>query len=182
MPTQTFRAFPAARIRGSAFVTVIMFTTVMFLLAGSIIRWSLTERRLNGRNASWLEARNGAEAVAEYGFAQIVTQFNSYATPPSFNPSGSTPLTLPASSFFAGGNLTATTYAPSTNPYGLELVGGTLSTVPTSGALYFVDPLNPDNVRDTLAGQWVFRRDVQVLARASVVPSIGAAITAYVTE
>lgn len=169
------------RVRGSAFITVMLFTFILFMLVGSIITWSLNERRLNMRHAYWLEARNAAEAVAEYGFSQIVTRFDSYASPPSLNPAGSTPLTLPSASFFSGGNVTTSAYS-SSNPKGLELIGGTYATVPSTGALYYIDPNNPDNQNDTLKGQYVYRRDIQVIARATVVPPFGAPITAYVTE
>lgn len=174
------KSFP--RSRGSAFICVIIFVAILGLLASSIIKWSLTERRLNMRNAYWLEARNASEATAEYGFSQIVTNFNSYSTPPTFSPSGSNPLVLPPSSFFSGGNVVSSAYNASTNPNGIELIGGTLASVPTSGSLYYIDPNNPDNKNDTLAGQWVFRRDVQVLAKATVVPPNGSPITTYVTE
>ncbi len=168
--------------RGSAFVTVMMFTCVLFILVGSIIKWSVTERRLNMRTAYWLEARNAAEAVAEYGFAQIVTQFNSYATPPTFDPGGSNALVRPPTTFFSS-HVNTAAYSTS-NPNGMELIGGTLSTIPSSGGLFFVDPSNPDNQMDTLRGQRVYRRDIQVLARATVVPPNGSGtpITAYVTE
>ena len=53
------------RQRGSALVTVIIFSCVLLALVASVMQWSLTERRLNSRNASWLEARNAAEAAAE---------------------------------------------------------------------------------------------------------------------
>src|ERR1051325_7329748 len=145
--------------RGSAFVTVMMFTCVMFILSASLIRWSLTERRLNLRNASWLEARNAAEAVAEYGFAQVVTAYNANATPPTFTPGSTNALSLPLSTFFSGGNVVTGAWNATTNPRGIELIGGTAASVPSSGSLYFVDPKNPDNQFDTLVGQYVYRRD-----------------------
>ncbi|QYM79555.1 hypothetical protein K0B96_02760 [Horticoccus luteus] len=173
--------FPRHPRRGSAFVTVMIFVIILFGLSASILSWSLTESRLNRRNSYWLEARNAAEAVAEFGFSQIVNQFNSFATPPTFDPGGANALVLPPDSFFRSGSVRTGTYS-ATNPNGLELVGGVLVTIPSSGALFFVDPNNPDNQFDTLKGQYVYRRDVQVLARASVVPPIGAPITAYVSE
>ncbi len=171
----------AARTHGGAFITVMMFTMVLFLLSASILGWSMTERRLNARAASWLEARNAAEATAEYGFSQIVTQFNSFSTPPSFDPGGANALVRPPASFFSGGYVNTAAYSTS-NPNGIELMAGGISTVPSSGSLFFVDPLNPDNARDTMINRWVFRRDVQVLARTTVVPPFGAPITSYVTQ
>lgn len=171
---------PRAR-RGSAFITVIMFVCVMFILCASILSWSLTERRLNMRNAYWLEARYSAEALAEYGFSQVVTAYNSYANPQSFDPGGSTPLVLPPTSFFSGGHVTTSAYS-SSNAYGMELMASQPTNVPSTGSLYYVDPNNPDNQFDTLKGQYVYRRDVQVIARATVVPPIGQPLTAFVTE
>lgn len=167
--------------RGSAFVTVMIFVIILFGLSASILSWSLTESRLNRRNAYWLEARNGAEAVAEFGFSQIVNQFNSYATPPTFDPGGANALVPPPDTFFENGSVRTGAYS-ATNPYGIELIGGTLVTIPASGALFFVDPSDPANQFDTLKGQYVYRRDIQVLAKASVVPPTGAPITAYVTQ
>jgi hypothetical protein len=158
-----------------------IFTVILFLLAGSILGWSLTERRLNMRHAYLLEAHNAAEAVAEYGASQIVSRFNSYAIPPSMNPAGSTPLVLPPSSFFAGSNVVTSAYS-SSNPNGMELIGGSYVTIPSSGSLYYFDPNSPENENETLKGQYVYRRDIQVIARATVVPPFGAPITAYVTE
>lgn len=58
---------PPARQRGSALITVLIFSFVLLTLVASVMQWSVSERRLNTRSASWLEARNAAEAVAEYG-------------------------------------------------------------------------------------------------------------------
>jgi hypothetical protein len=175
-------ALPSRRQRGSAFITVAIFTTILLLVAASIITWSTSERRLNSRNGYWLEARNAAEAVAEYGFSQVRNEFASEGTPPSFNPTLSTALVLPPLSFFTNSDIDTNTNS-STDPTSLQLVGGTIQDVPASGALYYVDPNNPANNTDPLKGQWVFRRDIAVMARASAVPpSNGTPFTAYVTE
>ncbi len=165
--------FRTQRVRGSAMITVLLFLFLILALTASVLQWSLSERRLNVRAAYWLEARNAAEAVAEYGFSQISAQFSRYSNPPSFNPTGSNPLVLPPTSFFSGGNVAVTS---------VELIGGSPLNVTTSG-LYFVDPADPNNQFDPLKGQNVYRRDVQVLAKATVQPPGGGpAITAYVTE
>ena len=169
------------RTRGSAFVTVLLFTFLLLTLVASILKWSLSERRLNIRASYWLEARNAAEAVAEYGFAQIATQFTSHANPPSFDPGGSSPLNLPpthspvqAGDFFFGSHV---------DPASLELIGGTAQSIPSSGALYLIDANDANNASDTLKGQYVYRRDIRVLAKATVVPPNGdSPVTAYVTE
>jgi hypothetical protein len=172
---------PPRRRRGSAFVTVLLFTFLLFTLVASILKWSLSERRLNIRASYWMEARNAAEAVAEYGFSQIATQFSSHANPPSFDPTGSSPLVLPpthspleTSDFFYGSHV---------DPNSLEIIGGTQAVIPSSGALYLIDSTDANNASDTLKGQYVYRRDIRVLAKATVVPPNGdTPVTAYVTE
>ncbi len=170
------------RVRGSAFVTVLLFSFLMLALVETILQWSLNERRMNMRTSYFLEARNAAEALAEYGFSQISTQFSSHASPPTFDPQGSSPLAQPPTSFFSGGDVDTATYS-SSHPAGMELIGGTATSVPASGALYYVDPNDPNNANDTLKGQYVYRRDIQVIARATVVPINGdKSVTAFVTE
>jgi Tfp pilus assembly protein PilX len=171
--------------RGSALVTVLLFTFLLAAIVASILQWSLTERRMNVRSGYWFEARNAAEAVAEFGASQIATQFSNAASPPSFDPGGSSPLVLPASSFFPNGrgaNIDGTANS-TTHPTGVELIGGTAVTVPSSGALYYIDPTDPNNRLDPLVGQWVFRRDIQVLARATAAPTNkDKPVTSYVTQ
>ncbi len=184
MNTMNATSFPRPRhrSRGSAFITVLLYSFLLLSLVATILQWSLTERRMNTRASYFLEARNAAEALAEYGFSQIATQFSSHATVPSFNPAGSSPLVLPPSSFFTGSNVDTTAYS-SSHSTGLELIGGTAVTIPSSGALYYVDPNDPNNANDTLKGQYVYRRDIQVLARATVVPPNGdKPVTAFVTQ
>ena len=164
------------RSRGSALITVLLYIFILSMLVASVLGWSLTERRLTMRATYWLEARNAAEAVAEYGFSQIASQFSSHANPPSFDPGGSTPLALPPASFFTGSNVDTSS---------LEVIGGTANPLPAGGALYFVDPKDPNNAGETLKGQYVYRRDIRVLAKATVrpPPSTGfSPVTVYLTE
>jgi hypothetical protein len=168
--------------RGSAFVTVLLYTFLILTLVATILDWSLNERRMNMRASYYLEARNAAEALGEYGFSQIASQFTRYASVPSFDPQGATPLELPPTSFFSGSDVDTTAYS-TTHTTGWELIGGTVDSVPTSGSLYYVDPNDPNNADDPLKGQYVYRRDIQVLARATVVPANGdLPVTGYVTE
>jgi hypothetical protein len=190
MPTH--RSLSSSPTRGSAFITVLLYSFLLLTLIASLLQWSLHERRMNSRTAYFLEARNAAEALAEYGFSQIATQFSSHASVPSFDPQGSSPLLLPpthspmvATDFFYGSNVDPAPYSP-THPTGLELIGGkndTTAAVPPNGHLYLIDANDPNNALDPLKGQWVYRRDIQVLARATVVPPNGdRPVTAYVTE
>ncbi|HTJ79101.1 MAG TPA: hypothetical protein VL357_08905 [Rariglobus sp.] len=177
--------------RGSTLIAVILITTMLGLLAASLIGWSITERRLNLRNAMRLESRNAAEALAEYGFSQIRQKFETRSTF-SLNPTGSDALVYPPDSFWTGSHVNAVvpaTVNTSNSGYSttkLELIGGTINNVTTgsTGSLYYVDPADQNNEFDPLKGKWVFRRDVSVLGRATVFPASGATspITSYVME
>ncbi len=174
---------PARGRRGSALVTVLLFTFVLAMIVASMLQWSLQERRMNTRTGYWLEARNAAEALAEFGTSQIATQFNNAASPATFDPAGTSPVVLPPTSFFTGGNVDTSTYNATTHPTGMELIAGTGYTVPSTGALYYIDPADPNNRLDPLVGQWVFRRDIQVIARATAVPPTkDKPVTACVTQ
>lgn len=175
--------------RGSALITVTIISAVLVLLVGSILRYGLTERRLNVRHAARMEARNAAESLAEYGAAQIRQKYETRGTF-TLNPNGTDALRQPPSSFWSGSNvvtstsdLSAASYPPAAS-HDLELIGGTERVVTTGTSnLYFVNPADENNKNDPLVGKWVTRRDVSVIARATVrPPGGGAPITAYVTE
>ncbi len=169
--------------RGSAFITVLIFTFMLTAIIGSMLQWSLSERRLNVRNSYWLEARNGAEALAEYGASQLDTQFKSQASPPSFNPTGTNALALPAASFFAGSLIDSAAYT-SSHTTGLQLVAGDAVLVPAAAnALYYINGNDPNNRQDPMKNQWVYRRDVQIVASATVIPPNGGKpVTARVSQ
>ncbi|HTQ30339.1 MAG TPA: hypothetical protein VMI53_03940 [Opitutaceae bacterium] len=175
------------RRRGSALLTVIILVFMMCMLVASILGWSVTERRINMRTVYWIEARNAAEALCEYGASQVVDLYNNYASPPALDPfagttSSNVPLALPSSSFFSGSEIN-TSALSSSNPNGLELVGGKAVQVPSSGNLFYVDPNDPTNANDPLSRQMVARHDIVVMAKATAVPKSGdAPVTAYVTE
>ena len=111
---------PRGPSRGSAFITVLLYTFLILTLVSAILDWSLNERRMNMRSSYFLEARNAAEALAEYGFSQVATQFTRYATVPSFDPQGSSPLSPPPTSFFSGSDVDTNAYSATTEPNGWE--------------------------------------------------------------
>ncbi len=175
--------------RGSTLIVVTMISSVILLLIGSMLSFALSERRMNIRHAARLEARNAAESLVEFGAAQIRQK---YETRGSFtlNPNGLDALRQPPQSFWSGTNVVTTvsnltgTSAPSVSSRDLELVGGTERTVATAGSPnYFFNPADPANVNDPLRNRWVNRRDVTVIARASVIPSTGGPpVSAYVGQ
>lgn len=187
------------RSRGSAFLTVLIFTFIMVMLVASVLGWSLTERRLNTDNGYWLEASNAAEALAEYGLSQVARLYDSNPAPSNsyFDPAGTTALTLPqwnGNTFFkpnaSSGESHIDTNAISTaDPNGLELIalkpqyfGDTSGTTPV-----LIDSNGYDkgtnSAHDIENGKYVHRRDIQILAKATAVPPGGGKpVTAYVQE
>ncbi len=175
--------------RGSALIVVTLISSIIVLLLGSLLSYSLSERRLNTRHAARLEARNAAEALAEYGAAQIRQKYETRGTF-TLNPNGTDALRQPPSSFWNGTNvissvsdLTGATM-PSVTGVDLELVGGTERVVTTGTSnLYFVNPNDENNDKDPLRGKWVTRRDVSVIARATVRPYAGGPnVSSYVGQ
>lgn len=167
---------PARRRRASAMVTVLLFSSMLIILTGSVIRWSLTERRLNSRGGYWLEARNAAEAVAEHGCYQVAQAFNTRMNP-TFTSGGTSPISFPSSlatSFFTGSHVDTSS---------IDLRAGTVTPVPSAG-LYFIDPLDANNKYDPLVGRYVYRRDVTILSKATVNASAGggAPVSSYIME
>ncbi len=167
------------RQRGSALITVLLFSFVLLTLAGSVMQWSLSERRLNSRSACWLEARNAAEAVAEYGCYQVAQAFSTKMNP-TFSGNSSVSIGFPSS-------LSSTYFSSTTGSHvdtsTLELKAGTVTRVPAT-SLYYVDPNDPNNRYDPLVGRYVYRRDVTVLSKATVVPAAGGGppVTSYIEE
>lgn len=175
--------------RGSALITVAILSSVIVLLVGSLINYSLSERKLNTRHAARIEARNAAEALVEYGASQIRQKYETRATL-TLNPNGIDALAMPPTSWWAGSkvittasDLTQATYPPASST-NLELIGGTEVRVTTGTSnQYFVDPADENNDDDPLKGKWVTRRDVSVIGRATVTPSSGGRpITSYVSQ
>ncbi|HKB92160.1 MAG TPA: hypothetical protein VKC60_16705 [Opitutaceae bacterium] len=182
MQNQTYRSKT-----GSSLLIVLIFSTIMLLLVGSLVNWSVTERRLTYRDALRLESRNGAESAAEIGLYQIyqkLQQSSVTSAGSTFTPTGSNALTLPTTTvanFFQGSHINTTTATTSSTL--LEVMAGPAATVTTSGGSYYVDPSDPNNANDPLKGKYVNRYDIPVYARASALsPSGGAPITSFVKE
>ncbi len=159
-------------------VMAIMVAAVLAIAVASILRWSLNERQLNERHALRLEARNAAEAAAEYAFAQVRYRMDNQTSFLStmLDPDGATPLLGPPSSIFAGTNV-------DTNS--VEVLGGVVRSITNdlSGTHFYVDPNDPNNQFDPQKGKRIFRRDVLILAKATVKnPNVPDGITAYVGQ
>lgn len=155
----------------------IIFSTVLCAVLASMLRWVMTESKLNQRALLRLEARNAAEAIAEYGMCQVRYKMDNTSTflANSFTPSGAQPLTLLGNAIFTGTHVDNT---------GSALVGGAIANVVSTGSttLYYVDANDPNNINDPLKGKWIFRRDIPIYAKAKVTVPNGPPIYAYVCE
>ena len=155
-----------SRQRGSALVTVLVLSLALCITIASLLRYSLSERRMNYRAAMRLEARNAAEAISEFGLSQVRQLMDSRSdfSPTRFT-SNESQIAMPSTSFWAGSNvITAGTTAP-------EMVVGLVNQVTTAGSgsgLYYFDPADPNNEFEPLKGRWAFRFDIRVLSKATV--------------
>ena len=67
--------------RGGALVTVIIFIAVMLILSGSLLQYTVGERRSNERNRLVLRSRNMAENAAIYASEQLTTKLRRLRSP-----------------------------------------------------------------------------------------------------
>lgn len=158
-------------------ITVMLFSFLLLTLMASVMRWSMTERRMNSRAGYWLEARNAAEAAAEYGCYQVAQAFSTRANPVFGTGSGQVSIGMSSdliSSFFSSSRVTGNS---------IEVKAGTVTRVPAT-SLYYLDPADPNNKYDPLIGRYVYRRDVTVLSKATVTPPSGggAPVSCYIME
>ncbi len=175
------------RRRGSALVTVFIISTCVALVAASAMSVATSERRINVEASLVLEARNAAEAVAEYGMADLAVRFDSTMAFDSdilAPKAGGNPLTLPDSFYdlFGGSNLSLPEYPynafHSWGSYDTELVGGT---IPDSQWRY-ISSETPGNEDDPLKDKLVLVREVVVYGKATVTGPNNRSVTAYCSE
>lgn len=167
--------------RGSALAAVFIICTCVAMVAGSSMQQSSTDKRLNHFAALNAEARNAAEAITEYGLADLTFRFD---TQNSFKngelKKSQSPLKLPESfySVFANSNVVMPpkpydATAP-VGAYDTEIVGGLIS----DAGRTFIDASIPGNETDVLADRSVIIRQVRVYGKATVQDVLGNSITA----
>ncbi len=179
--------------RGSAFITVLGFCVLLLMLVGSILKYSTMERRLNNRAILLLEARTAAEAISEYGVAQVknILESNRTFTNSTWSTSDEALFTsgtyagssvgLPPDSFWGGSHISLSTGTVSERP--LMQVGKMMVNSNATGGLYYIDPTNSDNASDPLKGKRIFRYDLDVLSRATAIDTFGAGnLTKYMKQ
>lgn len=157
--------------RGSALLTTLILVGVFSAIMASILKYSVSERKMNHRHKLRTQADNTAEAVVEYGFAQLAYTFDNKTTVGSstFASGGAGALSIPASS-----TLRSNVKYADTSIFA--------STVPNSSLVY-IDPAEPDNLFDPLKGKFVRAFDVNLYGSATVTdPNGGPDISSYVSQ
>ncbi len=128
------------------------------MVLSSSLHRGVTEKGINHRHLLRHEAKNAAESICEYGFAELVRRFTTQTSFPvdELRPNNN-PLLVPLtfSSFFGntGVNLGYS-----------EVHGGQIP----GGHWAFVNPNDPANAFDPLKGRRVFARNVEVYSKARV--------------
>ncbi|MGJ3244086.1 MAG: hypothetical protein ACFE0O_14170 [Opitutales bacterium] len=145
-----------SRRHGSALAVVVILTFALTAALGAALSWSVTEKRINAGHVLRHSAKNAAESLAEYGFADLIQRFTKKTSFPldALEP-GNDPLTIPgvAEAFYNGSTIDLDES---------ELIGG----VVPPGIWVYIDPRDPANEFDPLKGTRAFVRNVEVYAKA----------------
>lgn len=161
--------------QGSVILIVLIFTTVLALIAGSLLSYTLTERRLNHGNVLRFQAKNAAEAALEYAAsetrARLTNNLNFSSTEFSTAPITAHSSRLSTLLAQGAGEWNAVDSAD------VELWASQVS----EPVRRFVDPNNAGNDFDPLRGQTVGSQSVRFIAKATAEDAIGDA-TSYATQ
>ena len=166
---------PVYRTSGTAILSAVILSVVLSIIVATVLTFVASERRMNVRLQSHQEASLAAEALTEYGVAQIRQKFTARSNV-TLGSSGADSVVLPPTTFWTGGKVNTST---------LELKAGTVTPVVTGsgGTLYYVNPNDVANLNDPNRGQWVMRADVELLAKATATSTAGGgAITSYAVQ
>jgi Tfp pilus assembly protein PilX len=152
--------------RGSVILVVLIFTTVLSLIAGSLLSYTLTERRLNHSNRLRFQAKNATEAALEYAAAETRTRLTRNLNFAS-NEFVSAPIT-------AHETRLKKLLPSKANKYNsvawrdVELWASQIS----DPVRKFIDPSNAGNDFDPLRGQTVGAQSVRFLATARAADAV----------
>ena len=162
------------RKRGSALMTILIVGTGIIVVIGTSLKSGVTEKVINSRHILRHEAKNGSEAVVEYGFADLVGRFTRKVSFPTDELSpNKNPLYLPASfnSFFSSSNLVLDAGVS-------EIQGGQVP----PGEWKYINPLDPANEFDPLKGKLTFVREINVYGKATAKSIRGNKVSAYTMQ
>ena len=157
--------------RGSAIATTVLIIAVLSSAMAALLKFSVTERRINYRHQLRTQASNTAEAVVEYGFAQLSYVFDNKTSvnSDSFKSGTSGELSIPPEASLRE-NIDYSDF---------KLFS---SSVPSS-SLEYVDPTEPDNQFDPLKGKYVRSLDVALYGSATLTdPKGGPDLSSHITQ
>jgi hypothetical protein len=178
--------------KGVGIGVVMMLLLTLGIVVGSVINLNIRTHHTQQDAYVWLDAKNTAEALSEYGFAQLVDRFskNSAFGTNALAPNQS-PLTVPSEFYTTFGlksgawrfsNIDAQPYDASStalwNTRPTELIGG----VVPPGQWKFIDGNAPGNEFDPLKNKMVYVRNVKVFAKATAKDWRGRKNTSYVAQ
>lgn len=167
--------------RGSALAVVIIVIAGSSIILGSLLNFAAVEKENNHRQYMWMHARNLAEAIVDVGMGQLRNRFETRASLPadSMLPSRN-PIYMPDAFFsfyeddmqMTDGEIMKYMLPEPSNynkraewgTYDSELIGGV---IPDGEAVY-INPNDPANADDELAGSTVRTVSVPILAKAMV--------------
>lgn len=163
--------------KGIALVVVVILTTLVGLTGAVLLSYSLSEFRLNQRNNLRFQAKNAAEAMMEYGAAELMVRLQrdlNFST----GELTASPLTTQTSRkavLYAQGAGTYNNVAPAS----LRLWASQYS---EAGRKY-INPSDPGNDFDPLRGQNVRTQTIRLLAEAAATSAGGTVVApSYATE
>ena len=159
------------RNAGTVLLVSILFTVVLAATAGSMLKLASTESRVNASNQLYLDATHLAEALLEYGAEDLQQRWGQVRASKIHKKAILyNPLSPPTTNhLFTTFNLKASDS---------QLIGGKLS----GGEFVYIDPDEASNASDPMRGHWVFVREVELYAKATVSDSILGDTSAYVSQ
>lgn len=154
--------------KGSALMTVVIFSGVMLVLTGSLLQYTGQERRTNERNRLLLRSRNMAENTAIYASEQITTKLRRLRSPsPIAFVKDANQIYLPADDILTTEN---------SKPGDVEVKAGLTS----STGLLYIDPKIYPN--DPNKGLQVDTATVQIIAKSTMRNVQVGEVTTYVEQ
>lgn len=167
---RTHRAARRGRL-GMALLTVILFTTAIALIVGSLLQWGVQDQRINSRHFVLLDARNAAESATELAIGVLSYRWESKASVPEDDLE-----TYPVDDEPAFASEWEK-YFPESR-YDLDIKGGAV----TQG-LYYIHPDDPAHEDDPHKGKLVTIQSVDLLAKVTVTDDVlGDKIEAYARQ
>ncbi len=151
--------------KGTILVSAVIFGSLLIMTTGVLLKFSVTEKRINERHFLRLEAQSAAETAVEYGFAELQKRWvhNTSFTEDELTENQ---LSIPssASTFFSGSHV---------NSNSLSVTGGQVP----NGQKVYIDPDDPANFLDPQKYKRLLVRDVLVYGMATASPPTGMSIS-----